>query len=74
MNRYPGIAKYRAMLGDENDQKCAIVVVQDTGSISWTVVSEQEFNDADCNDLPEDLFELVNSAYGNLSLLGNDQP
>ena len=74
MTKLPGYAKYRAVLRDGNEQEFAVVVVQDTGSVSWTVVSEQEFNDANCDDLPDDLFDQVNSAYGNLKLLGNDVP
>lgn len=74
MTTLPKITKYRAVLGAEGDQDFAIVVVQDTGSVSWSLVGEQEYNDANCDDLPEEMFDQVNTAYEHLKLLGNDVP
>jgi len=69
MSSHFGATKYRAVLGEKTAPELAIVVVQDNGSISWSAVSEQEYNTADCDDLPNDLFEQVNSAYASLKSL-----
>lgn len=61
--------KYRTTLGDGNNRQFAIVIVQATGGISWSFISEQEFNMADCDDLPEHLLDQVATAYEHLKSL-----
>ena len=72
MNDNPGFANYRAVLGDGAEKAFAIVTVMEHGSISWSIVTEHEFNDANYNDIPQDLFEQVNDAYRQLSFLDDD--
>ena len=67
-----GITRYRAVLSDENGKEFAIVAVSYDGSISWSTVSEDRFNNANCDDLPKDLFEQVNHAYGKLNFSNDD--
>ena len=72
MNENLGAGKYRAVLGDGNDKALAIVTIMDDGSISWFIVSEQEFNDADYSDLPKDLFGQINDVYEKLNFSDDD--
>lgn len=61
-----GYTKYRAVLGDGDAREFLIVTVLDTGSVSWTPVSEDAFNDAACPDLPDNLFGQVEAVFGQL--------
>ena len=72
MNDQLVFGNFRAVLGDGDDKAFAIVTVDLHGSISWEVVTEQDFNAAEFDDLPQDLFERVNDMYGQLNFFGDD--
>lgn len=63
---------YRAILGEGDEKAFSIVTVHEVGSISWEPVSEQEFNDAHYDDLPQDVFAQVNDIYNQLNFSNDD--
>ena len=72
MNKNFSFVKYRAILGDGDEKAFTIVTVQQLGTISWEAITEQEFSDAQYDDLPEDLFAQVNGAYNQLNFSDDD--
>lgn len=72
MNDQLVFGNFRAVLGDGDDKAFAIVTLDLHGSISWEVVTEQDFNAAEFDDLPQDLFERVNDFYGQLNFSTDD--
>lgn len=63
---------YRAILGEGDEKAFVIVTVFEVGSISWEPVSEQEYNDAHYDDLPQDLYAQVNDIYNQLNFSDDD--
>ncbi|HEY9163809.1 MAG TPA: hypothetical protein VIN57_04280 [Magnetovibrio sp.] len=72
MSEQKAVGNFRAVLGKGGDQAFAIVTVDAYGSISWLVVSEQEFNEATYDDLPQELFAGVNDFYEKLNFSIDD--
>jgi hypothetical protein len=72
MNDSVVFGNFRAVLGDGDDKAFTIVTVDRYGSISWLAVSEPEFNAAEYDDLPPDLFEKVNDFYDQLNFSIDD--
>lgn len=63
---------YRAILGAGDEKAFAIVTAHEVGTVSWDLVTEQEFNDSQHDDLPEALFAQVNDVYIQLNSLNDD--
>lgn len=72
MNDQVVFGSFRAVLGDGDDKAFAIVTLDLHGSISWEVVTEQAFNAAELDDLPQDLFKRVNDFYEQLNFSIDD--
>jgi len=72
MNDHMAYGNFRAVLGEGDDKAFTIVTVDQFGSISWSIVTELEFNEAKFDDLPQDLFKGVNDFYEQLNFSIDD--